>query len=197
MNRSEFLLCLGEKLNALPQNEIEKAQGFYSEMIDDRIEDGMCEEEAVAALGDIDEIVKTALLDIPLTTLMKAKIKTKNGLKAWEIVLIILGFPVWFPLLAGFFAVILGVYVSVRAVIISLYAAVAALMISGIIGVFSIFFAQSLSSGLFILGSGLFFTGIGLLAFFPVTKLSVWLVKLTGLFLHWVKSLFIKKEVVS
>jgi len=197
MNRNEFLLCLGGKLDALPQHEIEKTQSFYSEMIDDRIDDGMCESEAVAALGDIDELAKTALLDTPLTTLMKAKIKPESGLKVWEIVLIILGFPVWFPLLAGFFAVILAVYVSVWAVIISLFAAVAALVIGGITGVFSIFFAQSIPSGLFMLGSALFVTGIGLLAFFPVKKLSIWLVKLTGLFLRWVKSLFIKKEVVS
>ena len=38
MNKTEFLLCLEQRLVALPQNEIEVTQGFYSEMIDDRIE---------------------------------------------------------------------------------------------------------------------------------------------------------------
>lgn len=197
MNRSEFLLCLGEKLNALPQNEIEKTQSFYSEMIDDRIEDGMSEDESVAAIGDIDSIVKESLLDLPLATLMKAKIKPKSGLKTWEIILLVLGFPLWFPLLGAFFAVIIAVYASVWAVIISLYAAVASLVIGGIAGTFSVFFAQSFASGLFMLGCGFFFTGVGILAFFGVNKLSVRLVKLTGLFLRWVKSLFIKKEVVQ
>lgn len=197
MNKTEFLQRLGEKLTALPENEIEKTQGFYSEMIDDRIEDGMSEDDAVAAIGDIDAIVKGSLLDLPLATLMKAKIKPKSGLKIWEIVLLVLGFPLWFPLLGAFFAIILAVYASVWAVIISLYAAVASLMIGGIAGTFSIFFAQSLASGLFMLGCGLFFAGVGIFAFFGVTKLSIWLVKLTGLFLRWVKSLFIKKEVVQ
>jgi len=197
MNKTEFLQCLGEKLTALPPNEIEKTQGFYSEMIDDRMEDGMNEDDAVAAIGDIDAIVNESLLDLPLATLMKAKIRPATKLKSWEIVLIVLGFPLWFPLLGAFFAVILAVYASVWAVIISLYAAVAGLVIGGIGGVFGVFFAQSFPSGLFMLGCGLFFTGTGILAFFGVKKLSIWLVKLTGLFLRWIKSLFIKREVVQ
>lgn len=195
MTRTKFLSELGEKLNVLPQNEINRTQGFYSEIIDDRIEDGMSEDDAVAALGDIDAIVETTLLDLPLTTLMKAKMKPKSGLKIWEIILIILGFPLWFPLLLAFFAVILSVYVSVWAVIISLYATVAGLVFGGIAVFFGLFFLQNIPAGLFILGSGLFCIGIGVLVFFPITKLSIWLVKLTGLFLRWVKSLFIEKEV--
>lgn len=196
MNKSEFLLSLEKKLEALPPNEIEVTQGFYSEMIDDRIEDGMSEENAVAAVGDIDTIVQNTLLEMPLPALIKAKIQPKAGLKIWEIVLIVLGFPLWFPLLAAFFVVILSVYVSVWAVIISLYASVAAFVLSGLAGFFSLFFAQSFPAGLFIFGLSLICIGIGVLAFFGVTKLSVWLISLTRRFLRWVKSLFIKKEVI-
>ncbi|WP_373483341.1 DUF1700 domain-containing protein [Acetobacterium sp.] len=196
MNKTEFLLSLEKKLVALPPNEIEVTQGFYSEMIDDRIEDGMSEEDAVAAIGDIDTIVQNTLLELPLPTLMKAKIQPKTGLKLWEIVLIVLGFPLWFPLLAAFFVVILAVYVSVWAIIISLYASVAAFVISGVAGIISLLFAQSFFAGLFIFGLSLICIGIGVLAFFGVTKLSIWLISLTRRFLRWVKSLFIKKEIV-
>ncbi|MBI4858115.1 MAG: DUF1700 domain-containing protein [Acetobacterium woodii] len=196
MNKTEFLLSLEQKLVALPQNEIEVTQGFYSEMIDDRMEDGMSEENAVAAIGDIDTIVQNTLLEMPLPTLMKAKIQPKAGLKIWEIVLIVLGFPLWFPLLAAFFVIILSVYVSVWAVIISLYAAVAAFVLSGLAGILSLFFAQSFPAGLLMFGLSLICIGIGVLAFFGVTKLSIWLIGLTRIFLRWVKSLFIKKELV-
>ena len=196
MNKTEFLLSLEQKLVALPQNEIEVTQGFYSEMIDDRIEDGMSEENAVAAIGDIDAIVQNTLLELPLPALMKAKMQPKAGLKIWEIVLIVLGFPLWFPLVAAFFVVILSVYVSVWAVIISLYAAVAAFALSGVTGIFSLLFAQSFPAGLMMFGLSLICIGIGVLAFFGVTKLSIWLISLTGRFLRWVKSLFIKKELV-
>ncbi len=196
MNKTEFLLSLEKKLVALPRKEIEVTQGFYAEMIDDRIEDGMCEEDAVAAIGDIDTIVQNTLLELPLPTLMKAKIQPKAGLKLWEIVLMVLGFPLWFPLVLAFFIVILAVYVSVWAVIISLYASVAAFVLSGVAGIFSLLFAQSFPAGLLMFGFSLICIGIGVLAFFGVTKLSIWLISLTSRFIRWVKSLFIKKEVV-
>ena len=47
MNKVEFLEQLRRGLNGLPQEEIEERVTFYSEMIDDRIEEGFSEEEAV------------------------------------------------------------------------------------------------------------------------------------------------------
>ena len=57
MTKSDFLDLLREKISRLPEWEAAKTVVYYSEMIDDRIEDGMSEEEAVAALGSIDGIV--------------------------------------------------------------------------------------------------------------------------------------------
>ena len=70
MNKTEFLSCLEKKLLGLPENEVAKTKGFYLEMIDDRIEDGMNEAEAVSAMGNVDDIAKEAMLELPLTTLM-------------------------------------------------------------------------------------------------------------------------------
>lgn len=195
MNKTEFLQILAEKLAILPPKEIEITQAFYAEMIDDRIEDGMSEGDAVAAIGDLNAIVQNTLLEMPLPTLMKAKIQPKNQLKTWEIVLLILGFPVWFPVLAAFFAVILSVYVSIWAIIVSLYFSVAAMVLSGLVGLFSLFLSPSLPAGLFFLGFSLFLMGIGVLFFFGVTRLSGWLIGLTRKFIRFVKSLFVKKEV--
>jgi uncharacterized membrane protein len=49
MNKSQFLKQLAAKLEGLRQHEIDSTIFYYSEMIDDRVEDGMSEEEAVAA----------------------------------------------------------------------------------------------------------------------------------------------------
>ena len=61
MTKSEFLdgLCRGLRFHADP-SEIQRMVDFYSQSIDDRVEDGMTEEEAVAAMGDIDYIVSEA-----------------------------------------------------------------------------------------------------------------------------------------
>ena len=48
MIKQEFISALREKLSALPQIDPEKHIQFYEEMINDRIEDGMLEEDAVA-----------------------------------------------------------------------------------------------------------------------------------------------------
>ncbi len=196
MNKAEFIASFIEKLRMLPQSEVEKSLAFYTEMIDDRIEDGMDEQAAVSALGDINEIVKEVMLSAPLPTLVKAKIKPQHKLSTWEIVLLILGFPLWFPLLAAFFVIILSVYITVWSVIISLYAVVVSFGVAGIAGIIGSFiiFPQNFASGIFLLGGSAISIGLGILAFVGVKNLSVWLIKLTGRFLRAVKSLFIKSE---
>lgn len=82
MNKTEFLLSLEKKLVALPRHEIEVTQGFYSEMIDDRIEDGMREEDAVAAIGDVDAIVQNTLLELPPTDSDESQDPTKSQIEA-------------------------------------------------------------------------------------------------------------------
>ena len=61
MTKSEFLdgLCRGLRFHADP-NEIQRMVDFYSQSIDDRVEDGMTEEEAVAAMGDLEHIISEA-----------------------------------------------------------------------------------------------------------------------------------------
>lgn len=46
MTKSDFLDLLREKISRLPEWEAAKTVVYYSEMIDDRIEDGMSEEDA-------------------------------------------------------------------------------------------------------------------------------------------------------
>ena len=46
MLKNEFMEQLRSRLVGLPSQEVEERLGFYSEMIDDRIEDGLTEEEA-------------------------------------------------------------------------------------------------------------------------------------------------------
>lgn len=59
MTKAEFIdkLCKGLRFHSDP-DEIQKTVMFYSEAIDDRMEDGLTEEEAVEAMGSIDDIVR-------------------------------------------------------------------------------------------------------------------------------------------
>ena len=91
MQKTEFLDRLRAALADLPAEELEKTLGYYAEMIEDRMEDGMDEEAAVAAMGDPEAVAREILLDAPLGTLVRAKIKPKRALSGWGILLLVLG----------------------------------------------------------------------------------------------------------
>ncbi len=123
MTKTEFQAALRRMLAGLPEADVERTMDYYCEMIDDRIEDGASEAEAVAAVGSVEDIAAQVLGEVSLPKLIKNKLKPRRKLGGWEITLLILGFPLWFPLLIAAFAVLLSVYITIWAVIIALYAA--------------------------------------------------------------------------
>ena len=100
---------------------------FYSEMLDDQMEEGLSEEEAVAAVGPVDEIVRQIIADTPLAKLAKERMRPRRQLKAWEIVLLVLGSPLWLSLGLAAIAVIFAFYVVLWSVSVSLWAVFASL----------------------------------------------------------------------
>ena len=123
MCKQAFLDELREHLTGLPQEDIEERLGFYSEMIDDRMEDGLSEEEAVAAIGNLEEIVQQILGETPRPPVVVEPAKkaepAKGSTKTWLIILLVLGSPVWIPLLASAIGTVIGIYVSLWSVVIS------------------------------------------------------------------------------
>lgn len=184
MNRQEFVAALRAGLSGLPQEDIEKSIDFYNEMIDDRMEDGLTEEEATAAIGPVNEIVSQILSETSSANLVKAKGKTNGAWKAWEMVLLILGFPVWFPLLLAAAIIVLAVYLVIWSVIITLYAADLTFAVGGVAGVAGI--VAYVSSGnvagaVLFLGASLVSAGLAILLFFgfnQVTKGTLFLSKM-------------------
>ena len=116
----------------LPQSDIEDRVSFFGEMIDGRMEDGMSEEEAVAAMEPIDTIVGQIMSEIPLAQLVKTKVKPEKGHKTWKIVLLICLFPIWFPLFIAFAAIVFSLLVAIWAVIISFYVVAGSLVIASL-----------------------------------------------------------------
>ena len=94
MNKQEFLQRLRSGLTGLPQEDIEDRVSFYDELIDDKMEEGVSEEEAVRQIGPVDDVISQIISDTPLTKLVREKVKPKRSLQAWEIVLLILGAPI-------------------------------------------------------------------------------------------------------
>ncbi len=138
MRKQEFLDELRNRLKGLPKDDLDERIAFYDEMIEDRIDDGKTEEGAVADIGTVDEVVDDIARDTPLAKLVKQKIKPKRKIKAWEIVLIALGFPLWFPLLVVVTVLCLVFYILFWVLVIVCYA-VEMSLIAAAIGGFVIF----------------------------------------------------------
>lgn len=64
MRKEEFLTALRARLTGISPEGVEKLVEFCSEMIDDRMEDGLTEEEAVAAAGSLDELIQQAKTEL-------------------------------------------------------------------------------------------------------------------------------------
>ncbi|MBR5633170.1 MAG: DUF1700 domain-containing protein, partial [Clostridia bacterium] len=135
MTKSEFLKRLGSKLSALPDEDKAERLAFYSEMIDDLVEDGYSEEDAVATLGDVLDIKEQIIENTPITRLVKKKLTSRRRMGAFEITLLILGSPIWLSILIALATVVFSVYVSLWSVIISLWAVQVSLAVCGIVGI--------------------------------------------------------------
>ena len=283
MNKEEFLSELREELYDLPEGDIEERLTFYSEMIDDRVEEGISVEEALAEIGPADEIASQirsevpkpepaeetaseefsalpaeasseavgaeepaakAPSDIPEETLSEAvtvedvpveepsdmpaeaqpeavaveeipapepaasiqaaslvqpsaeKESRRRTLRAWEIVLLVLGSPVWVSLLIAAVCIVLSLYISLWAVIISFWAVFLALAVSAVYSVISgvvcLVMGKGLA-GLAMFGAALCCAGLAIFAFFGCKAASKGTVRLTKFIALKIKSLFIRK----
>lgn len=121
MNKQRFLKSLRARLSHLPRREADERLTFYSEMIDDRIEEGLSEEEAVLAVGSIDEIVSQSTEEQSASE-ARGKGTPPKKLRAFDIVLLVLGSPIWLSLLISVFAIALSLYAVLWALTASLWA---------------------------------------------------------------------------
>ncbi len=199
MSKQEFLVQLCRGLAGLPQDDIEERVAFYSEMIDDRMEEGLSEQEAVDGIGSVDAIVSQIVADIPLAKMVKEKIAPKKGRNAWEIVLLILGSPIWLTLLIAAFAVILSFYVVWWSVIISLWAVFVSFVgcaLGGIVtGVGFALYGKGFT-GLAMVGAGLVCTGLSIFLFYGCMAATKGTLVRTKKLTFGMKYWFVRKEEV-
>lgn len=116
MTKNEFIREIKIKTKHLTKAERREIISYYNEMISERMEDGMTEAEAIAAIGSVDELMSTYAPAKP------ESVRRSPRLRAWHIVLIVLGSPIWIVLLAAAFVILLSFYIVIWAVVIAFYA---------------------------------------------------------------------------
>ena len=197
MRKQEFLNRLQEGLSGFPREDIAERMAFYSEMIDDRMEEGLTEAEAVEGIGYVDKIVQQITAETPITRLVKEKVKPKRRLQAWEIILLVLGFPLWFSLLAAAFAIILSLYIVIWAVIISLWAAEVSIIVCAFAGLAVgnlLIWQGETMQGILMISAGFVLAGLSIFLFFGCRALTKGAAILTKDITVGIKSLFVGKD---
>ena len=197
MTAAEFTEALRRGLPGLPREDLEERLAFYGEMIEDRMEEGFTEEEAVAQLGSVEEVIGQIAAETPLVRLVKERVKPKRALRAWELVLLVLGSPIWLSLLIAAAAVVFSLYVAVWAVLISLWAvdlSLAAAAVGCVAGSVLFLLKGRLLPACCALGAALVCAGLAILTFFLCLWLSKALVKGTGKFFVGLKARLMRKE---
>ncbi len=181
MNKQEFLGQLKKGLSGLPKKDIEERLMFYSEMIDDRIEEGLSEAEAIEKIGNINEIISQILTEA-------SKPRKKRGV--FSVILLILGAPIWF-------SIFIALFVSLWSVIVSLWAAFGAIIggaFGGVAAGIVIALRDNTLTGVAIIGAGLFLAGLAILIFHGCNGATKGVALLTKKTVLWIINCFAKKE---
>ena len=197
MKKQDFIAELRKKLAGLPKQDIEERINFYSEMIDDRIEDGISEDDAVSEIGSVEDVVSQIIADIPFTKIAKERIKPKRKLKAWEIVLLAVGSPIWLSLGIAVVAIIFSLYVVLWSVIVSIWAVFASLIACAVGCVLTgIAFAIAGKGGAcgVSISLGIVCAGLAIFCFFGCIAATKGVVVLTKKIAIGIKKCFVRKE---
>ncbi len=158
MTKHEFLTAVrahAQGSGYIP-HELEKMLEYYSEMIDEAMEDGATEADAVAGLGTWAEIVEQ--INASCTTVFVPEDSQKNSgthtqqnaqtnqtsdspkrgyvrLPVWAMVLLILSAPLWVPLIFSFLLVLFLAIVIAASLLVALVVTTVALAVVGVVGI--------------------------------------------------------------
>lgn len=190
MKKWEFVNELNARLRDLPKTETDKYIEYYLEMIDDRTEEGMTEEEAVGAVGSIDEIeskIRSEYAGAYVQVQTRPSGFSFKRLQWWQIALMVLGSIFLIPFVASAFGItvgacasLFGVVVACFAVVFALYVVSGAMFVSGaalIVAGIAAFFNQGAPLGMFTLGGGFLLTGLSVLMIIGLNKLTELMIK--------------------
>ncbi|MGM9625143.1 MAG: DUF1700 domain-containing protein [Eubacteriales bacterium] len=200
MTKQDLLtaVCAHAQGSGIPQQELDKMLEYYAEMIDEAMEEGVSEEEAVAGLGSWSEIIgqinascgqsQTDPSDsLPAAAPEKtgsdqteAQTPVRNGrvsLQIWALILLIITSPIWAVLILVLVCVLFAVVCTVVSVLFAAAVTAAALVIAAVVCIPAavvILFRGSAVSCLVTLSCGMICFGCAML-FWVSCRALVWL----------------------
>ena len=169
MNRKKFLRRIKWELRGLPRQEMATMVEYFDESISERMERGMSEAAAMAALGSPKDAAGNILAEMPDE--FADKVKKSGGMnRALKIFVIVFASPILISLIAAAFSVAVSLAAAYVAVIVSIFAAALGCA-AGALGCTALIFVSD-SVGL-LLGVGAGFVCAGLAILFAICGIAV------------------------
>lgn len=210
MNKTDFLTALERQLKKLKKSDRKRFLEYYREIIDDSVEDGCTEEEAIRRIGTPEEVAREILIE--QTDHSEESVSASK--KAVTITLLVIGSPLWATVLLLVLVLALALAFTAAAL------AVTGIMLIGtvylmlwclplmigscsigalILSVVSLIGAVPVGTITPALGIVQFGVGIGMIGIFILTalttvKLSKLFAKATAGFTRWLKKLFCRRK---
>lgn len=174
MTKKEYIKKLRRALFRFDEADKKKTIDYYSEMIDDAMEDGKSEAQAVSEMDDVEAVIEKLSAE--------NEIKPRQKMSKWVIAFLIIGFPLWFSILIAVGSCVLAVYLTIWSILISLIAVIivfCAMAIAGLV-MLVVLFSVNAPSALFIFGACLICAAIGFALIYPVSMLVAGVCKATA-----------------
>ena len=197
MTKREFLNALGERLSSLSAREVEERINFYGEIIDDRVEEGIDEETAVARIGNVDELAAQILAELPCEDQKRAPRGRNRRLGAMEITLLAVGSPIWLALGVSAFAVLISLAAALWSVVVALWSVFVSFAVTAVACLpIGIGFALGgyLPSGLALIGTCMVLGGLAIFAFYGCRAATCGSVRLTKWTVVGIGRMLVRKE---
>ncbi|WP_086314383.1 hypothetical protein A5821_001949 [Enterococcus sp. 7F3_DIV0205] len=194
MNKQEFLYQLKEGLIRL--DEVEKSQfiHYYDELIEDYLEDGASEEEAVEKLGKPSVIASKILED----AFEEGDFQPRKKVSPLIVVLLILGFPLWGSLLIALIAMILSAYIVIWCLPFSTGVFAVVGLVASVFSMFASIFAMQ--DGIHVavtqLGFGVMVLGLAILSGIATINMANYFINISRKFSNKVLHLIRVKELL-
>lgn len=177
MSEKEYLKKLKRSLSPLKKKDRDALLDFYKEMIEDKMENGKTEYEAVSELEPVETVAARTLDEYGIDK-NNLKVKLKTWFNPLTVVLIIISSPIWIGFAAGAVGIAVGLLGGALAVAVSIVVACVSLTLCGpivfVAGIVRLF--TDVGSGLIALGSGLTSTALGVIGAIGIYKLTIFII---------------------
>lgn len=167
MTKDEYLSELRAGLAAFSKDEVDRAVSFYEEMVDDRVEAGVSEEEAVGSLEPPAEAAARIISEMPAVPRAAARLRSPKTPRSWFVAFIVaavIGSPVWIPLTLGVIMAVIGCSIGLFGLLVAVWAIAASMLLGAPIGLLYLVAgvkAGSVAGALMGLGCGVAVAGVG------------------------------------